>query len=180
MYKSWNFIQNLVYWVKFLWIWVQTLNILWRNYCIMCMYQYMHVCLCECFEVGEYECELRTSAKWFTQNTESLQTKSPLIVKKTTLFGRFFKKSLAKTFIFVDYIIQCYLVSLSVDNYLHLRQDSQQVCPKVLVWYVKSFFKYTTLECKGSGLNFFDNHLLSTLSSTMWWIFVTVYVGLFC
>ena len=36
-----------------------------------------------CFGWGWYEQEeLRTSAKCFTQNTESLQTKSPLIVKK--------------------------------------------------------------------------------------------------
>ena len=56
------------------------------------------------------------------------------------------------------------LTITSVDIYLHLRKDRQQDCLKVLVWYVKSFFKYTTLECKGSGLNFFDNHLLSTWS----------------
>ena len=43
------------------------------------------------------------------------------------------EKSLAKTFIFDDYIIQCYLVSLSVDIYLHLRKDRQQDCLKVLV-----------------------------------------------
>ena len=57
----------------------------------------------------------------------------PFDCKKNYPIWAFFKKSLAKTFIFDDYIIQCYLVSLSVDNYLHLRQDSQQVCPKVLV-----------------------------------------------
>ena len=43
--------------------------------------------------------------------------------------------------------------------YLHLRKDSQQVCPKVFEWNLFFFFfKYTTLECEGSG---FDNHLLS-------------------
>ena len=32
------------------------------------------------------------------------------------------------------------------------------------------FFKYTTLECKGSGLIFFDNYLLSTWSLFKSWI----------
>ena len=34
---------------------------------------------------------------------------------------------------FKQFINQCFLVSLSVDINLHLRQDSQQDCPKVLV-----------------------------------------------
>ena len=53
--------------------------------------------------------------------------------KKNYPIWAFFFKSLAKTFIFVDYIIQCYLESLSVDIYLHLRKDRQQDCLKVLV-----------------------------------------------
>ena len=84
--------------------------------------------------------------------------------KKLPFLVVFFKNSLPKNFHFRWLLNKRFLVPSSVDIYLHLRKDTQQVCPKVLVWYVKSFFKYTTLECKGSGLNFFDNHLLSTLS----------------
>ena len=37
------------------------------------------------------------------------------------------------------------------------------------LWNIFFFFKYTTLECKWSGLIFFDNHLLSTWSLLYFW-----------
>ena len=61
---------------------------------------------------------------------------------------------------------------LSISIYTWRRTANKSV-QKYLCNMWNIFFTYTTLECKGSGLIFFDNHLLST-----WSLFLSCYIDL--
>ena len=90
------------------------------------------------------EVNLTTAAHKSGENILTISKHSNKSEKKNYPFWVFFNALCPETFIFVGYLNQCFLVSLSVDTYLHLRKDSQQVCSKVLVWYVKSFQIYNS------------------------------------
>ena len=68
-------------------------------------------------------------------------------------------------FLQTGYLSDRNLESLSVCLLLIIntwRGTVKKVCPKVLELWTIFFFKYTTLECKGSGLIFFGSQFLST------------------